>query len=102
MFVRRARTYRAYIPLALAAVLSVMTAAVAQQATDDQPATKAKPAKQKSAAPKTSEKKSETKSEAKSETKSAPTRKANGVPATTSAVPAPGGGQPTPLGQYGH
>src|SRR5690349_3773511 len=98
MFATRARTHRAYIPLALTAVLSVMTAAVAQQATDDQaPSSKAKPAKQKSAAPKTSDKKCEPKSEAKS----APARKGNGGPATTSAVPAPGGGQPTLLGQYG-
>jgi hypothetical protein len=96
MFATRTRTHRAYIPLALTAVLSVMTAAVAQQATDDQaPATKAKPAKQKSA-PKTSEKKSETKGEAKS----APAKKGNGGPATTAAVPA-GAGQPTLLGQYG-
>jgi hypothetical protein len=96
MFVTRARTHRAYIPLALTAVLSVMTAAVAQQATDDQaPAAKAKPARQKSA-PKTSEKKSEP----RSETKSAPAKKGNGGPATTAAVPA-GSGQPTLLGQYG-
>jgi hypothetical protein len=109
MFARPARTQRAYrtgIPLALApfaltVVLSLMTVAAAQQATDDQaPATKAKPVKQKSVAPK-SEKKSEGKSETKSETKPAPARKGSGGPATTAAVPAPGGGQPTLLGQYG-
>ncbi|MBV8839499.1 MAG: Invasion associated locus B family protein [Alphaproteobacteria bacterium] len=92
--------------------MSVMTVAVAQQADDqDQPATKAKPAKKKStekksAEPKTrSETKSETKSESKPETKAekkaAPAKKRSDAPATTSAVPAPGGAQPTLIAQYG-
>jgi hypothetical protein len=95
MFARLARTlgaHRAGVPLALVVILSLATVAVAQQATDDQ---KGKSARQKSAAPKSE------KAERKSETKPAPAKKGNGAPATTSTVPAPGGAQPTLLGQYG-
>jgi len=119
MFARRARTHSAYrtsVPLALilaapilvalTGVMSLMTIAAAQQATDDQaPAAKAKPAKKKSSGPKSEKaEKSET-TEKKSDTKSPPAKKSNGkgngAPATTAAVPAPGGGTPTLLGQYG-
>jgi hypothetical protein len=98
MFARLARTLGAHgarVPLALAAILTVVTVAGAQQATDDQ---KTKSTRQKSAAPK-SEKAD--KSDKKSDAKPAPARKNNGGPATTAAVPAPGGAQPTLLGQYG-
>src|SRR5581483_11256201 len=97
-------------------IMAVMTAAVAQQADDqNQPAAKAKPAK-KSAAPKakssetrSAEKKSEKKAEKKAdqpeqaEKKAASARrKRSDAPATTSAVPpAAGGGQPTLIAQYG-
>jgi hypothetical protein len=110
MFARRARTHSAYrtrIPLALIllvipVIISLMAAAAAQQATDDQaPAAKAKPAKQKSAAPKSAKAEKSEKADKKSDTKAAPAKKGNGAPATTAAVPAPGGGQPTLLGQYG-
>jgi hypothetical protein len=114
MFARRARTHSAYrtcIPLALIlfaipVIMSLMTVAAAQQATDDQaPAAKAKPAKQKSAAPKSAKAEKSEKSEKKSDAKSAPAKKpngkGNGAPATTAAVPAPGGGQPTLVAQYG-
>jgi len=113
MFARRARfrsAYRTGLPLALALIMSVMTVALAQQTDDqDQPATKAKPTK-KSAAPKAkSEKKAEKKAdqaekaEKKSDAKVAPSKKKrNDASATTSAVPpAPGGGQPTLIAQYG-
>lgn len=81
--------YRTCLPLALAAFIGLFTAALAQQATDDQAPAK-KPAKSaKPAAPK-GEKKAEPK-----------VAKKNAGPATTSAVPAPGGGQPTLLGQFG-
>jgi hypothetical protein len=98
MFARLARTLGALgtgVPFALAAILALVTVAGAQQATDDQ---KTKPIRQKSAAPKSE--KSE-KSDKKSDVKPAPARKNNGTPVTTSAVPAPGGAQPTLLGQYG-
>jgi invasion protein IalB len=103
MFVRPARTrgaHRPGIPLVLAVLLSLTGIAAAQQGTDDQaPAPKAKSAKQKSAAPKAEK---SDKAEKKSEARPAPARKSNSAPATTSAVPpAPGGGQPTLLGQYG-
>lgn len=117
MFARRARApSTSRIGLALALIMSVMTVAVAQQADDqDQPAAKAKPVKKKStekksAEPKVksetksgakSEAKSETKAEPKAEKKAAPAKKRNDAPATTSAVPAPGGAQPTLIAQYG-
>jgi len=112
MFARRARahiSFRRGVPLALALVMSVMTMAVAQQATDDQdqPAAKAKPAKKKkSAEPKAksdgnkSDGSAAEKTEKKAGTKAAPSKKRNDAPATTAAVPAPGGGQPTLIAQY--
>ena len=95
MFARLARTLGAHrmgVPVALAVILALVTVAGAQQAADDQ---KGKSTKQKAAAPKSE------KSEKKSEAKPAPAKRNTSAPATTSAVPAPGGAQPTLLGQYG-
>ncbi|HMK80824.1 MAG TPA: invasion associated locus B family protein [Xanthobacteraceae bacterium] len=104
MFARRARVQSAYrtgLPLALAIIMSVMTVALAQQATDDQdqPAAKAKPVKKKKAVKsdqpdQTAEPKTDAKPPAKK-------KKASPAPATTAAVPTPGGGQPTLIAQYG-
>ena len=74
----RIRVYRS-IPLALAAAVGLLTAALAQQSP---PAKQAKPAP---------------KSETKSETKSPPAKQAK----QAAPPPAPGGGQPTLLGQFG-
>jgi hypothetical protein len=95
MFARLARTLGSHgtgVTLALAVILALVSVAGAQQATDDQ---KSKSTKQKSAAPKSE------KSDKKSDVKSAPAKKNHAAPATTAAVPAPGGAQPTLLGQYG-
>jgi hypothetical protein len=76
-------TYKLTVPLALAAAFAVSTLAFAQQSP---PAKQAKPAP-----------KSETKSEKKSEAKPAPAKQAK----QSAPAPAPGGGQPTLLGQFG-
>ena len=87
------------VSLALAALVGLLTAASAQQAT--QPAAKDTPAKQakpqssntKAAAPK-----AEQKSDAKSEQQAAPAAKKNAAPVPQTAA---AGGQPTLLGQFG-
>ena len=77
--------YRSRVPLVMAAVVSLMTAAVAQQAKEEQaPAKQAKPA-----APK---------SEKKAETKAAPAKKGPVAPAPQAAA---ANGGPTLLGQFG-
>jgi hypothetical protein len=76
-------TYKLTVPLALAAALALSTLASAQQSP---PAKQAKPAA-----------KSEPKSEKKSEAKPAPAKQAK----QSAPAPAPGGGQPTLLGQFG-
>jgi invasion associated locus B (IalB) protein len=77
--------YRSRVPLALAAVVSLMTVAAAQQAKEEQaPAKQAKPA-----APK---------SEKKAETKAAPAKKGPVAPAPQAAA---ANGGPTLLGQFG-
>jgi len=81
--------YRSRVLLALAAVVSLMTVAMAQQAKEEQPPAKqAKPAK--SAAPK---------SEKKPEAKAAPAKK--GAPAAPAPQTAAAAGGPTLLGQFG-
>jgi len=81
--------YRSRVLLALAAVVALMTVAMAQQAKEEQPPAKqAKPAK--SAAPK---------SEKKPEAKAAPAKK--GAPAASAPQTAAAAGGPTLLGQFG-
>ena len=81
--------YRSRVLLALAAVVALMTVAMAQQAKEEQPPAKqAKPAK--SAAPK---------SEKKPEAKAAPAKK--GAPAAPAPQTAAAAGGPTLLGQFG-
>ena len=84
------RRYRG-LPLALAAVVGLLTAASAQQGAPEPSAKQSKSKSTKSAAPK---------SEQQSEQKAAPAGKKNGAPAPAVAAAA-GGGTPTLLGQFG-
>jgi hypothetical protein len=91
------RAFKSAAPLALAAVLALFTSAAAQQT--DPPAKQAKPAKEAKepkAKKKPAEKKpAEDKDTAKETVKEVKEKK------PAKAPPAPGGGQPTLLGQFG-
>ncbi len=93
------RAFQSAAPLALAAMLALFTAAAAQQQTEPakEPTKQTEPSVKKKSTKAKSTKDTKDTKETKEKTKEVKEKK----PATPKAAPAPGGGQPTLLGQFG-